>query len=150
MRLAWLTDIHLNFLSRMPRGLPWAVDRAVRCRGCQRRHRREPQRRGLIAGNGGRSQEADLLRPRQPRLLQRIGCRDAGKGRQPGPPVREPRLPHPGGRGRAYALYGLVGHDGWADARLGDYERSQVQLNDFVLIEELARYMPIRPTSWSD
>ena len=32
----------------------------------------------------------------------------------------------------------LVGHDGWADARLGDYERSQVQLSDFALIEELA------------
>ena len=34
----------------------------------------------------------------------------------------------------------LVGHDGWADARLGDYERSLVQINDLVLIEELARY----------
>ncbi len=33
---------------------------------------------------------------------------------------------------------GLVGHDGWADARLGDYERSQVMMNDYVLIEEFA------------
>ena len=33
---------------------------------------------------------------------------------------------------------GLVGHDGWADARLGDYENSEVMLNDFFLIEELA------------
>jgi Icc protein len=32
---------------------------------------------------------------------------------------------------------GLVGHDGWADARLGDYERSYVAMNDYRLIEEL-------------
>ena len=31
----------------------------------------------------------------------------------------------------------LVGHDGWGDGRLGDYENSRVQLNDFRLIEEL-------------
>lgn len=31
----------------------------------------------------------------------------------------------------------LVGHDGWADGRLGNYARSPVQLNDFRLIEEL-------------
>jgi Icc protein len=31
----------------------------------------------------------------------------------------------------------LVGHDGWADGRLGDFEGSPVLLNDFVLIEEL-------------
>ena len=33
---------------------------------------------------------------------------------------------------------GLCGHDGWADARLGDYERSLVMMNDYRLIEELA------------
>jgi predicted MPP superfamily phosphohydrolase len=33
---------------------------------------------------------------------------------------------------------GLVGHDGWADARLGDYERSKVFLNDYMLIDELS------------
>ncbi len=35
---------------------------------------------------------------------------------------------------------GLIGHDGWADARLGDYERSLVMLNDYALIAELAGY----------
>ena len=30
----------------------------------------------------------------------------------------------------------LVGHDSWADGRLGDYWRSAVVLNDFRLIEE--------------
>jgi predicted phosphohydrolase len=33
---------------------------------------------------------------------------------------------------------GLVGHDGWADGRLGDYERSYVMMNDYRLIAELA------------
>lgn len=33
---------------------------------------------------------------------------------------------------------GLVGDDGWADARLGDYEKSYVMMNDYRLIAELA------------
>lgn len=32
----------------------------------------------------------------------------------------------------------LVGHDGWADGRLGDYQRSDVLLNDYFVIEDLA------------
>jgi Icc-related predicted phosphoesterase len=32
----------------------------------------------------------------------------------------------------------LVGHDGWADARIGDYEGSNVMLNDYKLIAELS------------
>lgn len=31
----------------------------------------------------------------------------------------------------------LVGHDGWGDARLGNYETSDILLNDFFLIDEL-------------
>jgi len=31
----------------------------------------------------------------------------------------------------------LVGHDSWADGRLGDYYGSRVELNDFYLIDEL-------------
>lgn len=31
----------------------------------------------------------------------------------------------------------LVGHDGWGDSRLGDFENTTVTLNDFVLISEL-------------
>lgn len=33
---------------------------------------------------------------------------------------------------------GLVGVDGWSDGRLGDYLRSPVMLNDYLLIEDLA------------
>jgi 3',5'-cyclic AMP phosphodiesterase CpdA len=32
----------------------------------------------------------------------------------------------------------LVGHEGWADGRLGDYGRSDVLLNDYIRIKELA------------
>ncbi|MGB6042636.1 MAG: metallophosphoesterase [Pirellulales bacterium] len=35
---------------------------------------------------------------------------------------------------------GLIGHDGWADGRIGDYERSIVMMNDYRLIHELARF----------
>ena len=37
---------------------------------------------------------------------------------------------------------GLIGHDGWADGRLGDHAGSDVLLNDFFLIEELAELEP--------
>jgi Icc protein len=32
----------------------------------------------------------------------------------------------------------LVGHDGWADGRMGDFEHSEVVLNDYLVIEDLA------------
>lgn len=32
----------------------------------------------------------------------------------------------------------VIGHDGWADGRLGDYENSSVMLNDYFLIKELS------------
>ena len=35
---------------------------------------------------------------------------------------------------------GLIGHDGWADAREGDYNGSLVMMNDYLLIEELAPF----------
>jgi 3',5'-cyclic AMP phosphodiesterase CpdA len=34
---------------------------------------------------------------------------------------------------------GLIGHDSWADGRCGDYENSDVTLNDYVLIQEFVR-----------
>ena len=43
---------------------------------------------------------------------------------------------------------GLIGHDGWADARYGDYENSDVILTDYALIAELAGHFQLdrRPT----
>ena len=37
---------------------------------------------------------------------------------------------------------GLVGHDGWADGRCGDYAMSRVMLNDYRLIRELSGLSP--------
>ncbi|MHC4179479.1 MAG: metallophosphoesterase [Planctomycetota bacterium] len=34
----------------------------------------------------------------------------------------------------------LVGHDGWADGREGDFDCSEVILNDYLLIEELTKF----------
>jgi 3',5'-cyclic AMP phosphodiesterase CpdA len=31
----------------------------------------------------------------------------------------------------------MIGHDGWADGRLGDYENSPIELNDYYLVQEL-------------
>jgi predicted phosphohydrolase len=39
---------------------------------------------------------------------------------------------------RLSAEVGLLGHDGWADARYGDYLRSYVMMHDYRLIEDLA------------
>jgi len=36
----------------------------------------------------------------------------------------------------------LIGHDGWADGRLGNFDRSDVVLNDYLLIEELRHWKP--------
>jgi 3',5'-cyclic-AMP phosphodiesterase len=36
----------------------------------------------------------------------------------------------------------LIGHDGWADARAGDFLNSDVLLNDYFLIEELKKLTP--------
>jgi len=36
------------------------------------------------------------------------------------------------------ATTALVGHDGWGDARLGNVDTTPVRLNDFVMIEELS------------
>ncbi len=35
---------------------------------------------------------------------------------------------------------GVVGHDGWADGRIGDYETSMVMMHDYRHIEELSGY----------
>jgi len=45
--------------------------------------------------------------------------------------------PAPGANRSPRNATALVGHDGWADGRLGDYQRSEILLNDYFLIDEL-------------
>jgi 3',5'-cyclic-AMP phosphodiesterase len=140
-RIVWLTDLHLNFLP--DERVDEFLDCVAACEGDA----------VLASGDFG---EAKTVVTYLERIADRLGGpiyfvlgnHDFyyGSIRQVRADVaelcrRDPRLlwlnasdvielaPHSG----------LVGHDGWADARLGDYERSLVMMNDYRLIEEFAR-----------
>lgn len=139
-RIVWLTDLHLNFLA--PEEAEAFVDRVVALR---------PDA-VLIGGDFGEAtdlpqQLQTLDESLQAPLFFVLGNHDYYHGsieqvRQDVAALcrQRPRLAHlntlaplelaPG--------VGLVGHDGWADGRVGDYERSLVMMNDYRLIQELA------------
>src|SRR4051794_10465655 len=139
-RLAWMTDIHLNFVpdSRLD-----TLCRAVREAGADA---------VLLGGDIGEAPDvAESLEDLDARLGLPIhfvlGNHDYYRGaisrvRAGMGPLcdRTPRLVCLTRTG-VVALTeetGLVGHDGWADGRLGDYARSEVLLNNYLLIEELS------------
>lgn len=140
MRLAWLTDIHLNFLEpeelsqfyqtvndTEPEAILLTGDIAegphlVEALTGLADHLRAPL--FFVLGNHDyyfrsiaqvRSEVRELV-SRRPGLIYLTG-----------EPARELA---PG--------WGILGHDGWADARLGDYVRSTVMMHDYKLIAELA------------
>lgn len=138
MRLAWATDIHLEFLN--PSALTtFCITLA-----------KSPAEAFLISGDI--SQARGL--PRHLRILERtlerpiyfvLGNHDFYHGR-----IAEVRervgeisgissylrwLPATGPVELSPAA-GLLGHDGWADGRLGDYANSPVLLNDYRLIDD--------------
>jgi Icc-related predicted phosphoesterase len=142
-RVAWLTDVHLNFLG--PEMLK-ALDDVVR--GA------EPD--ALLIG--GDIDEAPGLTACLRGMAERLPCpvyfvlgnHDFYRGsiatvrREAADICREvPRLTYLTTLTAAQVVeltprVGLVGHDGWADGRAGDYWSSDVFLNDYFLIEELA------------
>ncbi len=140
-RIAWLTDVHLNFLEPPARARFYdAVNRteadAVWLSGDIAE---SPQLLPLLS-----ELEAKLRAP----LWFVLGNHDYyfGSIAQVRADVaalcqRLPRLTYLTTTGVVEAAPGvaLVGHDGWADARLGDYERSMIMMNDYKLIAELAR-----------
>lgn len=137
-RIVWSTDIHLNFLDPSPRDdyLQQLVDAA-------------PD--GVVIS--GDIADSRSLVPCLIELDDRLPCplyfvlgnhdfyhSSIAKVRQQ---VRQlcaeretlvylPDTPHV----ELSAATGLAGTDGWADARIGDYERSMVMMNDYRLIEE--------------
>ncbi|MEX2186899.1 MAG: metallophosphoesterase [Pirellulales bacterium] len=139
-RVAWLTDIHLNFVARGEIGrflaqvenekLDWV----------------------LIGGDIGEAHDVtEYLARIGSRLSARVafvlGNHDFYRGsiaRVRGTMTElcrdHPRLVYLNDVDviELSPQVGLVGHDGWADARVGDYERSDVMLNDYLLVAELA------------
>jgi len=133
-RLAWLTDIHLNFLRHaglgaffesLPEADAFAITGDIGEAHDVTDHLRAFADRGpiyFVLGNhdfyrgsiaGVRAEVRELCRD-VPNL---IWMPDVGIV-----PLTDSTC--------------LVGHDGWGDGRLGDYQGSGVQLNDWRLIEE--------------
>ena len=138
-RIAWLTDIHLNFLApevyrAMMEGIVDGNPDAV-----------------IITGDIGEADSvAGFLRSME-EWLQRpiyfvLGNHDFYRGAIAG--VRREiaalcadsvnlRWLNTAGVVELGPTTGLVGHDSWCDGRYGDYEGSSLVLSDFLFIEEL-------------
>lgn len=140
LRLAWLTDIHLNFLS--PEQLE---DFCAELRDSEADAL-------LITGDISEAPTLQFHLDAVAEAVERpvyfvLGNHDFYKGS-----VREVRDALAERRGQSPWLrylsqadcvpltenWALVGHDGWADGRFGNYRDSPVMLNDYVLIRELA------------
>lgn len=137
MRLAWASDVHFDFVEPEDVEAWCARIRAAEVEGL------------LLGGDIATAGSVLFWVERCAELLERplyfvLGNHDYYRGsvaqvreaaaRLPAPvhwlPAREPLELEPG--------LALVGHGGWGDARVGDWEGTPVVLNDYVLIEELA------------
>lgn len=144
MRLAWATDLHLNFVSEA---------HAIRLCG----RMLEAGVDGLLLG--GDLTEAPLLEPCLTLLEKHLGLPIwfvLGNHDYYGGSIGEvrarlgvfPRFTDhlhylsAGGVVRLSEHTALVGHDGWGDCRSGNAESSRVLLNDFLHIAELAGLSP--------
>jgi UDP-2,3-diacylglucosamine pyrophosphatase LpxH len=139
MRLAWLTDIHLNF-----------VDAPLR----QTFFDSVASQADAVAISGDIAESHDVVHylRKMEEILQKpiyfvLGNHDFYRGSVP--PVRRLVTETTLKSNHLKYLTGLdvveltphtalIGHDGWADARCGDYDRSDVILNDHLFIAELA------------
>lgn len=140
-RLGWATDVHLNFLSRS--------DLEAFCGALAA----SPAEAFVITGDIAEAPSLERLLNALADAVARpvyfvLGNHDAYRGsiaraRAAARALTEasPWLRYLPAVGVVELAAGtaLIGHDGWADARLGNFARSPVVLNDYVLIEELAR-----------
>jgi Icc protein len=140
MRLAWLSDIHLTFLYTRDVEPFFAAIRATNADAI------------LLTGDIGEADNIVGWLERMDDALERpiyfvLGNHDFYRGSLAG--VRHDVIALMRRRPNLKYLtameveeltntVGLIGDDGWADARLGDYEKSYVMMNDYRLIAELA------------
>ena len=141
MRLAWLTDIHLNFLDdgkrkRFLEAVAEQVDAVA------------------ISGDIGESPSIIGYLKEMEEILRKpiyfvLGNHDFYRGSISNTRAEVTKLAEQS----EFLVYmtattvvelspktALIGHDGWADARLGDFEKSDVFLTDFVAIQELRKW----------
>jgi 3',5'-cyclic-AMP phosphodiesterase len=140
MRLAWITDIHLNFLT------PFQVDKFLgSVAGAD-------VDGVIISGDIAESQNLIFYLKRMESRLQKpiyfvLGNHDFYNGSIAA--VRSMvtglsreskwlRWLTAAGVIELTPEVGLVGHDSWADGRFGDYDSSPLMLTDYVLIPDLA------------
>lgn len=140
MQLAWLTDIHLNFVS--PPHLESFIASLRRCLAD----------RFIITGDIGDAPRVAWYLKQLADAVQRpiyfvLGNHDYyhGSFRAVGDILARltaeiPELIWLTRQGIIELApgIGLVGHDSWADGRCGSYDTSPVMLNDFLLIQDLA------------
>jgi Icc protein len=139
MRLGWLTDPHLNFVA--PSGRAAFYDRL----------RNEKLDALLLGGDIGEADSVAALLSELESALNLPVYFVLGNHDFYGGSIREVRdrvasqaaaSPHlhwlpAAGVVPLTAKTALVGHDSWADGRVGDFFQSEVLLNDYVLIDEL-------------
>jgi len=138
-RVAWLTDIHLNFLGTVQVNRFANAVRAV-----------EPDI-VLISGDIGEARTVAWYLKTLEQKLQRpiyfvLGNHDFYMGSVEDVRAAAQNLSNDSewlvwlpaaGIVEIAPDTALVGHDSWADGRYGNYERSQMMLNDFALIHDL-------------
>jgi predicted MPP superfamily phosphohydrolase len=139
-RIVWMTDIHLNFL-----------DRGGINRFCREIADADPDL-ALVAGDTGEARDFDSYLFAIEDALQRpiyfvLGNHDFYRGSIKGVRQKAAAISLSRPRLRWLPTAGvvpltdnaaLIGHDSWGDGLLGSGVRSQVVLNDFLFIEELA------------
>ena len=139
MKLAWLTDIHLNFLQTAKR---WQFFETVK----------EAADAIVISGDIGESGDVAQYLSEMANAIKKpiylvLGNHDfyrdsiAGTRRRIAKLAEETEHLHYLTSLGVVALTkktAIVGHDGWADGRFGDYDGTQVILSDHSLIQEIA------------
>jgi predicted phosphohydrolase len=139
MRLAWMTDLHLDFLE--PHRLEWFMNQV------ERQHADGYLITGDISDGRTIIEILNWLGHSWTRPIYFVlGNHDfygssLANIRKNASQLCEhlPRLQYLTPRTEAILLnetVALVGHDGWADARIGDYERSMVMMSDYKFIDE--------------